>query len=101
MSSDGVYIISPDGRCPFRVYCDMTNGGWTLIQKRQDGSVNFYRPWDDYVDGFGDIVSLVLPLYSVTRHFFKTHVIRYCENVYERSGKNLFWSIKNSGESTN
>ena len=22
----------------------------------------------------------------------------YCENVYERSGKNLFWSIKNSGE---
>ena len=22
----------------------------------------------------------------------------YCEKVYERSGKNLFWSIKNSGE---
>ena len=28
----------------------------------------------------------------------KNHVIRYCERVYERSGKNLFWSIKNSGE---
>ena len=28
----------------------------------------------------------------------KNHVIRYCEKVYERSGKNLFWSIKNSGE---
>ena len=28
----------------------------------------------------------------------KKHVIKYCENVYERSGKNLFWSIKNSGE---
>ena len=27
----------------------------------------------------------------------KNHVIRYCEKVYERSGKNLFWSIKNSG----
>ena len=26
------------------------------------------------------------------------HVIKYCEKVYERSGKNLFWSIKNSGE---
>ena len=24
----------------------------------------------------------------------KNHVIRYCERVYERSGKNLFWSIK-------
>ena len=31
----------------------------------------------------------------------KNHVIRYCENVYERSGKNLFWSIKNSGEVLN
>ena len=26
------------------------------------------------------------------------HVIKYCVKVYERSGKNLFWSIKNSGE---
>ena len=31
----------------------------------------------------------------------KNHVIRYCEEVYERSGKNLFWSIKNSGEVLN
>ena len=29
------------------------------------------------------------------------HVIKYCEKVYERSGKNLFWSIKNSGEIKN
>ena len=28
----------------------------------------------------------------------KKHVIRYCEKVYERSGKTLFRSIKNSGE---
>ena len=28
----------------------------------------------------------------------KKHVIKYCEKVYKRSGKNLFWSIKNSGE---
>ena len=28
----------------------------------------------------------------------KKHVIKYCEKVYERSDKNLFWSIKNSGE---
>ena len=32
---------------------------------------------------------------------FENHVIRYCEKVYERSGKNLFWSIKNSGEVLN
>ena len=31
----------------------------------------------------------------------KNHVIRYCEKVYERSGKILFWLIKNSGEVLN
>ena len=28
----------------------------------------------------------------------KTNIIKYCENVYERSEKNMFWSIKNPGE---
>ena len=31
----------------------------------------------------------------------KNHVIKYCEKVCERSGKNLFWSIKNSCEVLN
>ena len=31
----------------------------------------------------------------------KKHVIKYCEKVYERSGKNLFWSIKKSCEVLN
>ena len=28
----------------------------------------------------------------------KAQVIKYCETVYERSGKNMFWPMKNSGE---
>ena len=28
----------------------------------------------------------------------KAKVIKYCETVYERSGKNMFWPIKNSAE---
>ena len=31
----------------------------------------------------------------------KNHVIKYCTAIYERNGKNLFWSIKNSGEMLN
>ena len=31
----------------------------------------------------------------------KNHIIKYCEKVYEMSGKNLFWSIKNSCEVLN
>ena len=28
----------------------------------------------------------------------KNHVIKYCKKIYERSGKKLLWSIKNTGE---
>ena len=31
----------------------------------------------------------------------KNHVIKYCTTVYERNGKYLFWSFKNSGEILN
>jgi len=39
------------------VYCDTTtgNGGWTVIQRRKDGSENFNRPWTDYEKGFGNL----------------------------------------------
>ena len=50
---DGVYTIDPGCGKPFNVYCDMKNGGWTVFQRRRDGSEDFYREWTDYVTGFG------------------------------------------------
>lgn len=50
-----MYRIDPDGLGRFNVWCDMKNGGWTVFQRRQDGSVTFNRGFSDYKSGFGDL----------------------------------------------
>ncbi|XP_038623870.1 ficolin-1-like [Tachyglossus aculeatus] len=51
----GWYTIHPIGCRPLTMLCDMDtdSGGWTVFQRRVDGSVNFYRDWVTYKKGFG------------------------------------------------
>ncbi|TWW59506.1 fibrinogen-like protein 1 [Takifugu flavidus] len=57
--ASGVYVIRPDGSpTALKVFCDMNNGGgWTVFQRRRDGTENFDRAWVEYKHGFGDMFS--------------------------------------------
>ncbi|XP_056449708.1 angiopoietin-related protein 5 isoform X1 [Gadus chalcogrammus] len=54
----GIYIAHPENSdSSFEVFCEMDymGGGWTVIQRRAEGLMDFKRPWEDYINGFGHL----------------------------------------------
>ena len=65
INRSGIYNITNFcGNCKHAAegYCDDTTagGGWLVVQRRQDGSVDFNRDWLDYEDGFGSITGVLV-----------------------------------------
>jgi len=56
-SKQGIYSLLPEGpgeeNLPFHAYCD--EEGWTVIQRRLNGDVDFFRDWSEYASGFGQL----------------------------------------------
>uniref|UniRef100_UPI00358EB0C0 angiopoietin-related protein 2-like isoform X2 n=1 Tax=Myxine glutinosa TaxID=7769 RepID=UPI00358EB0C0 len=56
--SSGVYLIQPNHTSHLmQAWCNQDHdpGGWLVIQRRRDGSVNFFRNWENYKKGFGNL----------------------------------------------
>ncbi|XP_050087793.1 ficolin-2-like [Anopheles aquasalis] len=54
----GTYLIRVRNDSePFEVNCEQETfgGGWIVFQFRYDGSLDFYRGWNEFRDGFGDL----------------------------------------------
>ncbi|CAM4795466.1 unnamed protein product [Rotaria magnacalcarata] len=56
---EGIFRIKPRFATEsFDVKCIFENNiGWTVIQRRINGTIDFYRRWNDYKNGFGDLQS--------------------------------------------
>jgi len=59
VTQNGVYMIRPSPTdTPVQAKCDFRySGGWTIIQHRFDGSVDFNKDWAAYETGFGQAQS--------------------------------------------
>ncbi|XP_056136440.1 fibrinogen gamma chain [Lampris incognitus] len=55
-TTSGLYYVKPAKATePFLVYCEIddTGRGFTVLQRRRDGSVDFRKDWVQYKEGFG------------------------------------------------
>lgn len=56
--SDGVYRIRPkdvSASTNVTVYCEMSTGGWTRIQHRSTGSLDFNKSWNSLAQKMGNV----------------------------------------------
>lgn len=57
-TGSGEYPVTPEASvAAVTVRCEMAvdGGGWTVLQRRQDGGVSFNRSWAEYRGGFGSL----------------------------------------------
>ncbi len=59
-ASDGAYWLDPDGTGAYQNYCDMGNGGWTLLFAADGGNTTHVSGWNGWFNA-GSTATLTSP----------------------------------------
>ena len=95
--TNGVYKVTANLYQVWQVFCDQTTdgGGWTVFQRRLDGSVNFYRNWTEYEYGFGRLhhehwLGNYIVYLLTAQAYFKGTELRV--DMRRRGSSTLYWA---------
>ena len=104
---NGLYKINKNiNGYVIQVFCDQITdgGGWTVVQRRMDGSENFFRNWTEYKLGFGQLHREHWlgneNIYLLTAQaFFKGSEVRF--DMMAKDQSNMKWAKYSSFEVDN
>uniref|UniRef100_A0A8C6M8A9 Fibrinogen C-terminal domain-containing protein n=1 Tax=Nothobranchius furzeri TaxID=105023 RepID=A0A8C6M8A9_NOTFU len=101
ITEDGIYTIQPDLEGPAKCDMETVGGGWTVIQNRQDGLVDFNRTWQEYREGFGNPQgehwlgnAALHALTSAGQHQLRIELEDWYQQKRQMSYRNPGWSIE-------
>lgn len=87
-SDNDLHMIAPmDYPHPTLVKCI---GPWTVIQSRDDGSVDFNRSWEEYSKGFGDPTTELWIGNEILHHLTKDNCTKLRIIIQDIENKTLY-----------